>query len=101
MFERAAELREDIKEFTESSGMLFTDKVIDMMVDEFGERLESEETERNRFIKRESATYSRLLVEAVEDVCDRIKDIEFHEVRYDVVEDDYSEESNAEFRLIK
>lgn len=101
MLDRVTELREDIKEFTKEGGMLFTDKVIDMMVDEFGERLESEEAERNTIVKRESATYKKLLVEAVKDVCERIKDVEFQEVRYDVVEDDYSEESNAEFRLIK
>ena len=101
MFERAVELREEIKEFVKEDGMQFTEKVVDMMVDEFGERLESEETENNAPIARDSITYKRILAEAVEDVCVRIRDIEFKEVRYDSVEDDYSEESNAEFNLVK
>ncbi len=101
MFDRIVEMREDIKEFVKEDGMQFTEKVIDMMLDEFGERLESEEARRNTIVKRESKTYRRILAQAVKNVCSRIKDVEFQETRYDVIEDDYSEESNAEFNLRK
>ena len=101
MFERVVELREDIKEFTEADGMHFASKVIDMMVDEFGERLENYEVRKNTEVKRESKTYNRLMAEAVRNVCKRTRNIEFQESYYDLVEDDYSDESTAEFGLIK
>lgn len=99
MFERAIELREDIKIFLEEDGMQFNNKVIDMMVDEFGERLESEEISRKRNIQRESKTYQRILVQAIKDVCKRIRNIDFQESSYDIIEDDYSEESDAEYKF--
>ena len=99
MFERAIELREDIKIFLEEDGMQFNNKVIDMMVDEFGERLESEEISKKRNIKRESKTYQRILAQAIKDVCKRIRNIDFQEPNYDIIEDDYSEESDAEYKF--
>ena len=51
MFDRIVEMREDIKEFVKEDGMQFTEKVIDMMLDEFGERLESEEARKNTIVK--------------------------------------------------
>lgn len=101
MIERVVELREDLKKFIAEDDMHFTDKVIDMMVDEFGERIDNYEARRNTTLGRETKTYRKLLAQAVRNVCERIKDVEFQEVRYDVIEDDYSEESNAEFNLIR
>ena len=41
------------------------------------------------------------MAEAVRNVCNRTRNIEFQESYYDLVEDDYSDESTAEFGLIK
>lgn len=97
--ERVVEIREDILSFVAEDGMQFNSKVIDIMVDEFGERLENYEVSRNTTVKRDSKTYKRILAEAVRNVCKRTNNIEFQETVYDTIEDDYSENSDAEFRL--
>ena len=97
--ERVVEIREDILSFVKGDGMHFSNKVIDLMVDEFGARLENYEMSKNTYVERESKKYQRLLNEAVRNVCKRTKYINFKESIYDTIEDNYSEESTAEMKF--
>ena len=98
MLDRVVEIREDILNQLKNDGVEFPEKIVDMMVDEFGERLESHEAEKGKELDRNSKTYKRILTQAIRNVVKRVGKIDFSQ-NVEATEDDYSEESTADFSL--
>lgn len=93
------DLKEDIRNYLAENNMTLTEREIDLIAVEFNERIDMCETQEDTTVERGSTKYTKLLVEAIREVANRTKDVVYTEAVRDVVEDDYSEESDAEFKL--
>lgn len=99
MLDRVVEMREDILKQLKEDGKKFGDKIVDMMVDEFGERIDNYEMSQDKELTRDSKTYKKLMLQAIKNVTKRVGKINFTVAQRDIIEDDYSEESNADFKF--
>lgn len=82
------EIKEEVKMFLASHGYNFSEKEVDMIAEEFYERLaDTEETER-----------TKLLEESIRYIVKNNEGINYEEPLYDGLEDDYSDESTFGMR---
>lgn len=82
MLDRIVDLREDVIAYLEKDGVKYTEKIVDMIVNEFGENIEDYEKRKNYTVGRTSIAYEKLLVRAIKEV--------FKENKHVVFEDDDS-----------
>ncbi len=101
MLDRVVEIREDIKSQLEKDGVSFEERVIDFMVQDFGEEIDNYEMENDKELVRGSKKYTSLMLKAIRKVTKRVGKIDFRLAQRDCVEDDYSEESNADYKFIR
>lgn len=99
MLDRVVEIREDIKSQLEKDGVSFEERIIDFMVQDFGEEIDNYEMENDKELVRGSKKYTSLMLKAIKKVTKRVGKIDFRLAQRDCVEDDYSEESNADFKF--
>ena len=99
MFDRVVEIREDIKSQLEKDGVSFEERIIDFMVQDFGEEIDNYEMENDKELVRGSKKYTSLMLKAIRKVTKRVGKIDFRLAQRDCVEDDYSEESNADYKF--
>ena len=99
MFDRVVEIREDIKNQLQKDGVNFEERIIDFMVEDFGEEILSYEMDNDKELVRGSKKYNSLMLKAIKSVTRRVKNTDFKIPQGDNVEDDYSEESDADFRF--
>ena len=99
MLDRVVEIREDIKSQLEKDGVSFEERIIDFMVQDFGEEIDNYEMENNKELVRGSKKYTSLMLKAIKKVTKRVGKIDFRLAQRDCVEDDYSEESNADYKF--
>ena len=99
MLDRVVEIREDIKSQLEKDGVSFEERVIDFMVQDFGEEIDNYEMENDKELVRGSKKYTSLMLKAIKKVTKRVGKIDFRLAQRDCVEDDYSEESNADYKF--
>lgn len=99
MLDRVVEIREDIKSQLEKDGVSFEERVIDFMVQDFGEEIDNYEMENDKELVRGSKKYTSLMLKAIRKVTKRVGKIDFRLAQRDCVEDDYSEESNADYKF--
>lgn len=99
MLDRVVEIREDIKNQLKNDGVNFDEKIIDFIVEDFGEEILSYEMENEKELVRGSKKYNSLMLKAIRKVTKRVEKIDFSIAQRDCVEDDYSEESNPENRF--
>lgn len=99
MLDRVVEIREDILNQLREDGKNFSGKIVDMMVDEFGERIDNYEMSKEKELSRESKTYKRMMLEAIRNVTKRVGKITFTSYEKGSDEDDYSEDSDADFKF--
>ena len=99
MLDRVVEIREDIKSQLEKDGVSFEERVIDFMVQDFGEEIDNYEMENDKELVRGSKKYISLMLKAIRKVTKRVGKIDFRLAQRDCVEDDYSEESNADYKF--
>ena len=71
MLDRVVDLREDVIAYLEKDGVKYTEKIVDMIVDEFGENIEDYEKRKNYTVGRTSIAYEKLLVRAIKEVFHR------------------------------
>ena len=96
MLDRVVEIREDIKSQLEKDGVSFEERIIDFMVQDFGEEIDNYEMENDKELVRGSKKYTSLMLKAIRKVTKRVGKIDFRLAQRDCVEDDFSEESNPE-----
>ena len=96
MLDRVVEIREDIKKQLKEDGVEFDERIIDFMVEDFGEEILSYEMENDKELVRGSKKYNSLMLKAIRKVTKRVGKIDFRIAARDSIEDDYSEESNPE-----
>ena len=99
MLDRVVEIREDIKSQLEKDGVSFEERIIDFMVQDFGEEIDNYEMENDKELVRGSKKYTSLMLKAIKNVTKRVGKIDFRLAQRDCVEDDYSEESNADYKF--
>ena len=99
MSDRVVEIREDIKSQLEKDGVSFEERIIDFMVQDFGEEIDNYEMENDKELVRGSKKYTSLMLKAIRKVTKRVGKIDFRLAQRDCVEDDYSEESNADYKF--
>lgn len=99
MLDRVVEIREDIKNQLKNDGVNFDERIIDFIVEDFGEEILSYEMENDKELVRGSKKYNSLMLKAIKKVTKRVGKIDFSIAQRDCVEDDYSEESNPENRF--
>lgn len=99
MLDRVVEIREDIKSQLEKDGVSFEERIIDFMVQDFGEEIDNYEMENDKELVRGSKKYTSLMLKAIKKVTKRVEKIDFRLAQRDCVEDDYSEESNADYKF--
>lgn len=99
MLDRVVEIREDIKNQLKNDGVNFDERIIDFIVEDFGEEILSYEMENDKELVRGSKKYNSLMLKAIKKVTKRVGKIDFSIPQRDCVEDDYSEESNPENRF--
>ena len=99
MLDRVVEIREDIKSQLEKDGVSFEERIIDFMVQDFGEEIDNYEMENDKELVRGSKKYTSLMLKAIKKVTKRVGKIDFRLAQRDCVEDDYSEESNADYKF--
>ena len=99
MLDRVVEIREDIKSQLEKDGVSFEERIIDFMVQDFGEEIDNYEMENDKELVRGSKKYTSLMLKAIRKVTKRVGIIDFRLAQRDCVEDDYSEESNADYKF--
>ena len=82
MLERENELREDVLDELEKyrlDGYEFIEKVIDMIVLEFGEKLESYEFKHKYTVGRTSKTYKKMLLQSIKYILKINKNVNFQD----------------------
>ena len=94
MLDRVVEIREDIENQLKKDGVYFDERIIDFIVEDFGEEILNYEMENDKELVRGSKKYNSLMLEAIKKVTERVGKINFRITQRDCVEDDYSEESN-------
>ena len=99
MLDRVVEIREDIKSQLEKDGVSFEERIIDFMVQDFGEEIDNYEMENDKELVRGSKKNTSLMLKAIKNVTKRVGKIDFRLAQRDCVEDDYSEESNADYKF--
>ena len=99
MLDRVVEIREDIKNQLKNDGVNFDERIIDFIVEDFGEEILSYEMENAKELVRGSKKYNSLMLKAIRKVTKRVGKIDFRLAQRDCVEDDYSEESNADYKF--
>ena len=99
MLDRVVEIREDIKSQLEKDGVSFEERIIDFMVQDFGEEIDNYEMENDKELVRGSKKYTSLMLKAIRKVTKRVGKIDFRLAHRDCVDDDYSEESNADYKF--
>lgn len=99
MLDRVVEIREDILNQLKKDGAVFEERIIDFMVQDFGQEIDIYEMENDKELVRGSKKYNSLMLKAIKKVIKRTNNKDFSLAARDVVEDDYSEESNADFRF--
>ena len=99
MLDRVVEIREDIKSQLEKDGVSFEERIIDFMVQDFGEEIDNYEMENDKELVRGSKKYTSLMLKAIRKETKRVGKIDFRLAQRDCVEDDYSEESNADYKF--
>ena len=99
MLDRVVEIREDIKSQLEKDGVSFEERIIDFMVQDFGEEIDNYEMENDKELVRGSKKYTSLMLKAIRKVTKRVGKIDFRLAQRDCVEDDYSEVSNADYKF--
>ena len=99
MVDRVVEIREDIKNQLKEDGVNFEERIIDFMVQDFGEEIDNYEMENDKELVRGSKKYTSLMLKAIRKVTKRVGKIDFRLAQRDSIEDDYSEESNADFKF--
>ena len=99
MLDRVVEIREDIKSQLEKDGVSFEERIIDFIVQYFGEEIDNYEMENDKELVRGSKKYTSLMLKAIRKVTKRLGKLDFRLAQRDCVEDDYSEESNADYKF--
>ena len=99
MLDRVVEIREDILSQLKKDGVSFEERIIDFMVQDFGEEIDNYEMENDKELVRGSKKYTSLMLKAIRKVTKRVGKIDFRLAQRDCVEDDYSEESNANHKF--
>lgn len=79
MLDRIVDLREDVIAYLEKDGVKYTEKIVDMIVDEFGENIEDYEKRKNYTVGRTSIAYEKLLVRAIKEVFKENKHVVFED----------------------
>ena len=93
------DLKESIIEYLEEKGIEYTDRLIDMAAIELSEKLDEYECENGKRLNIGETPYHSLLSSSVYTSLKRLKNVFFFIREFDVVEDDYSEQSDAEMHL--
>ena len=99
MLDRVVEIREDILSQLKKDGVSFEERIIDFMVQDFGEEIDNYEMENDKELVRGSKKYTSLMLKAIRKVTKRVGKIDFRLAQRDCVEDDYSEDSDADFKF--
>ena len=76
------------------------DNLKNAIVIEFAAKVEDYNIANDTVLTSQSTEYKRILLETIKFVLENNKDVDFQQFRtYDVVEDDYSEQSDAEMHM--
>lgn len=93
------DLKESIIEYLEAKGIDYNERLVDMIAIELSEKIDEYEVKNDKKVNKGEKPYKSLLSNAVYTSLKRLKDVFFYNREYDVVEDDYSEQSDAEMHL--
>ena len=100
MLDRVLDLREDVIKHLNEEGVIYSDKIVDMIVDEFGENIEDYERKNNYTVGRTSKTYEKLLLRAVREVFKENRNVIFGgENGYVRINSRYSEFNTSKVRV--
>ena len=72
MLDRVVEIREDIKNQLKNDGVNFDERIIDFIVEDFGEEILSYEMENDKELVRGSKKYNSLMLKAIRKVTKRV-----------------------------
>ena len=93
------DLKESIIEYLVEKEIDYSERLVDMAAIELSEKLEEYECNNGKKLNIGETPYHSMLSQSVYTSLKRLKDIYFFTREYDVVEDDYSEQSDAEMHL--
>jgi hypothetical protein len=93
------DLKESVIEYLEAKGIDYNERLVDMIAIELSEKLEEYECNNGKKLNIGETPYYSMLSQSVYMSLKRLKDVYFYNREYDVVEDDYSEQSDAEMHL--
>lgn len=95
------EMRENVANALANEGLQdLHDNLKNAIVIEFAAKLEDYNISNDTLLTSDSTEYEKMLLETISFVLKNNKNVNFQAFRtYDVVEDDYSEQSDAEMRM--
>lgn len=97
--ERIIDLKEYVTNYLRERNLQTSEKVLDLIVEEFATVLDSAEAEEGIVIEPTNPKYNELLEVAMVETYKNIDNIDFSVPMGDTIEDDYSEESTAEMPM--
>lgn len=97
--ERIIDLKEYVTNYLSERNLQTSEKVLDLIVEEFATVLDSIEAEEGIIVEPTNARYNELLEIAMVETYKNIDNIDFSIQTGDIYEDDYSEESTAEMQI--
>lgn len=97
--ERIIDLKEYVTNYLSERNLQTSEKVLDLIVEEFATVLDSVEAEEGIIVEQTNARYNELLEIAMVETYKNIDNIDYSVQTSDIYEDDYSEESTAEMPI--
>ena len=95
------EMRENVANALANQGLQdLHDNLKNAIVIEFAAKLEDYNMENDTILTSDTIEYQKILLETIKFILETNRNIDFQSFRtYDVVEDDYSEQSDAEMHM--